>query len=177
MLNKDADFRVIRDEQDFLALRKQWDALHSQHDDEFPERSFFWACAAWETIARPKGHRLHIIIGESDGELVLVLPLVVQREWPFRIGRWLGPEFGEYSDVLVKQCEASQRWTILAWTLTASYFHMLRLPAIREDTNIWAHAERMPSLQRTITSAPYVDCSPWPDWQTYLTSRPKSIQD
>jgi hypothetical protein len=52
---------IIDSVQGLMTLKEQWDKLSSTQDQEFPERSFFWACTAWETIARPRGHKLHII--------------------------------------------------------------------------------------------------------------------
>ena len=167
--------RVINDDAEFLALKGQWNTLQQAEAEEHPERSFLWALHAWETIARPRGHKLHIIVGYSEGRIVLVMPLVVQRQWPIRIGRWLAPEFGECSDVLVKGCGRSDRWVASAWKLVASSFHLLRIPAICLDARIWPHVEATRSLQKTCTRAPYVDCRQWPDWKAFLGSRSKAF--
>jgi CelD/BcsL family acetyltransferase involved in cellulose biosynthesis len=160
-----------------MTLKEQWDKLSSTQDQEFFERSFFWACTAWETIARPRGHKLHIIAAYSEGQLVLVLPLVVQREWPVRIGRWLTPEFGECSDVLIKTCDDSERWLASAWKLVASRFRLLRISAIRADARIWPHIERTRSQESTLTIAPYIDLRQWPDARDYVNSRSSSFRD
>ena len=167
--------RVIDDDAGFLALKEQWNTLQQAEAEELPERSFLWALHAWETIARPRGHKLHIIVGYSEGRIVLVMPLVVQRQWPIRIGRWLAPEFGECSDVLVKGCGRSDRWVASAWNLVASSFHLLRIPAVCLDASIWPHVEATRSLQKSCTRAPYVDCRQWPDWKSFLGSRSKAF--
>jgi CelD/BcsL family acetyltransferase involved in cellulose biosynthesis len=173
---KGLSLRFVSDEAQFRGLQEQWTTLHATQDVAFPERSFLWASTAWETIARPRGYKLQILTGYAAGELVLVLPLVLQHEWPIRIGRWLGPEIGEYSDVLVKRCDHSEQWTAGAWAAVASQFHLLRIPAIRADAKLWPHVERMRSPHRTFTSAPYIECSRWPDWQSYLKSRTSSFR-
>jgi CelD/BcsL family acetyltransferase involved in cellulose biosynthesis len=168
---------IVDSDRGFLALKEQWDNLYSTQDQNFPERSFFWAWTAWETIARPRGHRLHIVVAYSEGQLVLVLPLVAQRGWPVRIGRWLGPEFGECSDVLVKTCDDSERWIASAWKLVASRFRLLRISAIRTDARIWPHVERTRSRESTLTVAPYIDLRQWLDAQNYVSSRSSSFRD
>jgi CelD/BcsL family acetyltransferase involved in cellulose biosynthesis len=170
------DLRTVEDEGGFLALRPHWDALFYGGAVNCVDQSFLWARTAWETTARAKRRSLHIIVGEADSRVVLILPFLVQRWGPLRIGRWLGPEYQEYCDILVASHSAAEQWVAQAWDVGISRFHALRLPAVRSDAKIWPHVQQARALHSMPTRSPYVDCRQWPNWETYYASRSRNFR-
>jgi CelD/BcsL family acetyltransferase involved in cellulose biosynthesis len=164
---------VIDDEDRFLALQSDWDSLYAVQENRLPAASFSSAWSAWERIARPNGRKLRIIVARRAGRLVLVFPLVLQRAGPVRIGRWLGPDFGEYCDVLVEPLEGWEQRVADAWSTSALLFDLIRLPVVREDAKLRLILQTA-RLQKADTEAPYIDCRRWENWSHYYSCRSKS---
>jgi CelD/BcsL family acetyltransferase involved in cellulose biosynthesis len=169
-------FRTVRDERSFLALRPRWEALFTRREAQFIEQSFHWAWVAWETTARPQGRELRLVVGEAAGRIVLILPFSVQRLGPFRIARWLGPDNFGYCDVLVERCDMAQSWIEQAWTMAMSGCDLVRLPIVRMDAMIWSKVQKAHASGWMPVNAPYIDCTQWPDWQTYFNARSQSFR-
>jgi CelD/BcsL family acetyltransferase involved in cellulose biosynthesis len=172
----DVCFRAVESEQGFLALRQAWDELYSQQNERLIEHSFAWKWAAWETVARPKGYKLCIIVGYFDRRLITILPLVIQQLGPFRIGHWLGSGSIEYCDVIAEQRSNFEGWVSSTWDAATSHVDLLRFPFIRLDAKIWPYVERARSRQWVTADAPYIDCRQWTEWQAYYDSRSKSFK-
>ena len=163
--------RVVDNEEDFFALRKRWEALHFKQKVRLLDHSFYYVASAWTAVWQPKGCRLHVLVGERDGDLVLVLPLVLERKGPLRIGHSLGPGYYEYCDFLLDPYSATDECVSMAWRMAAKYFHVFRFQAIREDSKLWAFVKGARAKEWIDTRAPYIDCTQWPDWNAYVGSR------
>jgi CelD/BcsL family acetyltransferase involved in cellulose biosynthesis len=163
-------FDVIGSEHEFHRLRPVWNALFQQQE-QFPEQSFDRALAAWETIGRPRGRGLHIIVGRTAGEAVVIFPMTMQRTGPIRIGRALGPEFYETCDVLVRSSSDCRDWVRQTWDFALSRFDVVRLPAVRTTAHIWPEVERSGTARFDLISSLYIDASAWDGWDGYYRSR------
>jgi len=164
-------FDIVEEEKDFHALEPDWNSIFLQQKNKLSEQSFARALAAWETVCRPEGRKLFIIVGRVRERVVLILPLSVQALGPMRIARGLGPEFYEYCDMLVSPEVGHEAWVADAWELAASQFDILRFPAIRTTAHLWRHVEKARAARWDPISVPYVNCREWTNWDDYLRSR------
>jgi CelD/BcsL family acetyltransferase involved in cellulose biosynthesis len=168
--------RTVATEADLLSLQPRWDVLARRQERQFVEQRFFSAQAAWDEVQRPKGRRLHVIVGEIGDRLVLVLPLVEQRIGPIRIAHWLGPDNYEVCDVLLDPEIATLDALTRAFALASARFALLRFPAMRRDARLWPLLKTAPYMRGVDVRSPFLDCSRWPDFATYLASRSQGFR-
>jgi CelD/BcsL family acetyltransferase involved in cellulose biosynthesis len=169
-LSGQLQFQVVENDDGFHNLRPVWTELHQQAD-QFPEHTFLRAAAAWETVGRPRGRKLHIVVGRVAGEPVLIFPMTVQRIGPFTIGRALGPEFYEPCDVLVRSSPLADKWVQEAWDFVLSRFDLVRFPAIRASARLWPCLNRSRKTRFDAISSLFIDTSAWSGWEDYYRSR------
>ena len=78
-------FDIVEEEKDFHALEPDWNSIFLQQKNKLSEQCFARALVAWETVGRPKGRKLFIIVGRVRGRVVLIFPLSVQTLGPIRM--------------------------------------------------------------------------------------------
>ena len=74
---------VVKDPGALQALQPDWDGLYQRADRPYLSASFEWAWCAWETLAKPRGGRLHCLTIREGSRLVLVWPLFILRRHHF----------------------------------------------------------------------------------------------
>lgn len=95
-------FDVVTDVEAFKALEGEWDDLCERANQFRFSQSFAWCWATWEAVERPRGRRLHCIVGRNQDRIVLIWPFVVS-ERPFPLAASpLGCAYTEYPDPLVE---------------------------------------------------------------------------
>ena len=171
-----AAFRVIERECDLLELRPQWEALVALQADHILEQRFHHAWCAWETVHRQKGRKLHVIVGDTDGRLVFVLPLVAERIGFLRVAHFLGPDIYENCDYLADPRKVNDDTAAQAWTMVAEHFDIVRFPSVRESAGLWRLSKSARFMRSTPIKAPFVDCTAWPGWEAYYRSRSQKFR-
>ncbi|WP_181702904.1 GNAT family N-acetyltransferase [Chthonobacter albigriseus] len=92
--------RVVRS---FESLEAPWREIEQQgHGGPFQRYDFY---AAWMNhVGRRKGAEPAIVVGERNGRIVYILPLVVVRSGLFRIARFAGDTHANYNTGLIRPC-------------------------------------------------------------------------
>ncbi|EKE02067.1 MAG: hypothetical protein ACD_20C00429G0004 [uncultured bacterium] len=95
--------RVVREENEFLALKSDWDRLANEL---VAVTKFDWAYKWWNHF---KGkNELNILVAETDGRIIGIAPLYIENTKalkfiPFRKLRFLGGDLTDFVDFLVEQ--------------------------------------------------------------------------
>lgn len=159
----DVEVSIISTKSDFAALEADWNALFeraAQGSHAF--QSFDW-CAHWcdhyldgSSIAQ----RLAIVTARSNGRLVLVWPLVVERlAAGITALTTLGDPVSQYSDAVIETSPDAQRWLQQAWqTVRASLRpDLLWMPRVREDAALTPLLKSIGAIPTQRLEAPYID--------------------
>jgi CelD/BcsL family acetyltransferase involved in cellulose biosynthesis len=98
------EFRLVRDLAGFAALEDEWKALHeasAEPHQVFQTFAWNWLwCRHYLPAAGAPGARLAVVTGRQAGQLVLVLPLVVERVAGVTQIGWMGDPVTQYGDAL-----------------------------------------------------------------------------
>lgn len=97
------DIRVARDLESFLALEQAWNDLFARSgrpDQIFQSFDWLWH---WSRHCRTPKQRPVIVTGWEGGRLVMVWPLVAERQLGLVTLRWMGEPASQYGDVLVEE--------------------------------------------------------------------------
>jgi CelD/BcsL family acetyltransferase involved in cellulose biosynthesis len=92
---------IVNSEAGFLALREAWGTLWAAQIDALGSQTFEWCWICLQTIAKPRGRLLHIVVGREGSRVVLIWPLVLARRHAWTVLRPLGTESTEYAAPLV----------------------------------------------------------------------------
>lgn len=165
--------RTITDEAAFVSLKPDWDELYRKSASPYYSQSFEWCWRAWTDVGKPRGRKLHCLVGAENGRVVLIWPLVLYRRLLWSFACPLGPETSEYSGVLVEDSLEADRRTASAWQQLrhTAPCDVLLLPAVRDGSalqriiaanGVFAFSERLTTSQ--------VDWAGSQDWETYYRS-------
>jgi CelD/BcsL family acetyltransferase involved in cellulose biosynthesis len=167
-------FETIVTTEGFAALKPSWDRLAAAGAARHMFQNFDWPWRTWTCMASHSGARLHILVGQVAGEVVLIWPLVVQR----RELRFLSTGMTEYHDVLVAPSPMADAWIDAAWQL------LRRAPGV--DTalfyDVLAESNLARLLARNRAASYRMDRHSWVvrldgrDWPTYLASRKAGLR-
>jgi CelD/BcsL family acetyltransferase involved in cellulose biosynthesis len=94
-------FDVVTDVEAFKALEGEWDHLCERAKQVRFSQSFAWCWTTWEAVERPRGRRLHCIVGRNRDLVVLIWPVIVEQSFP-SVASPLGCAYSEYPDPLVE---------------------------------------------------------------------------
>lgn len=138
---------VVSDEQGFIALEREWNALWLKAHGRYFQR-FDVCLLAWRHVARPRNRKLHCIVLRERGELRLVWPLVSRRRifWTYLLP--LSPDAADYTSVLVEDRPEAAAWIESAWRAAcarckADFVH---LPYLNEGSALHRVALREPRV-------------------------------
>lgn len=119
------DLAVIDTLEAMRALADDWRALETDAAAHNFWQSFDWSMRwAERFLTTPHCLGLAILTGRQDGRLVMLWPLMIAREGPFRALKWLSDPFPQYGDALVAR-EADREGL-----LRAAWLHLAALPDI-----------------------------------------------
>jgi CelD/BcsL family acetyltransferase involved in cellulose biosynthesis len=172
---KGLDIHVVGCEADLARLEEEWERLASSARGPLGRFLLFEsACAAWATVARPKGYELHILVARKEGTVVAILPLVRRRFGPLRVGHWLGPQFDESCEIL--HAPGLDRATLTSvWSAACARFDILHFPVIHPGARLRELAGNLRHVQRPARH-PVVDCTRWGDWEAYAAGLSSSMK-
>ena len=160
---------IIRDPNGLDALGPAWDALFERALRPQVGQSFEWASCVWETIMKPRGARLHILVIHEGTRPVLIWPLVVlphRRFW-----RAVHPLIMDsYHDVLVEPSPAAGDLAVLAVrTLRRSRGHDLLLTDwVRADSVLEGALGAAPTTDTKVDYS--IEWNGFADWAAYEQS-------
>ncbi|MFV0296690.1 MAG: GNAT family N-acetyltransferase [Hyphomicrobiaceae bacterium] len=170
------DFTLVRTREEVDALADEWNRLFAMGSN--PTRmfqSFNW-CWLWcrhymnEADATSE---LAIVTGRRNGELCLVMPLVVTRDFGMRRLSWLGEPVSQYGDVLVAPQAVNPAVLDAAWTFavkaTRADFAYLR--KVRDDSSVVGLMRQLGSIVTGEEIAPYLALSGDKTFETWEERR------
>lgn len=165
--------RTITDEAAFDALKPEWDELYRKSIDPYYSQSFEWCWRAWREVGRPRGRKLHCLVGAEDGRVVLIWPLALYRRFLWSFACPLGPETSEYSSVLVEDSPEADRRTAAAWQQLryTAPCDVLLLPFVRDGSVLHRliSAKSVLKFSEEFTTS-QLDWAGSQDWETYYRS-------
>ena len=167
-------FSLVDSPAGLAALGADWDALFAEAGrPEQVFQTFAWNwhwCRHYVATGRlHRGPRLAIVTGRSNGHLVLVMPLIVERAAGLKQLAWTGAPVSQYGDVLASQDAADVATLAAAWNyaVAATGADLAKLNKVRADAVV---APLLTHLQAAITAtevAPYLDFTKSPDHATF----------
>ncbi|MDR5816090.1 MULTISPECIES: GNAT family N-acetyltransferase [unclassified Caballeronia] len=163
---------VVCDEQGFLALEREWNALWLKANGRYFQR-FDICLLAWRHVAAAQGRKLHCIVLRENGELRLVWPLVSWRRFLWTYLLPLSPDAADYTSVLVEDGPRAAGMIEAAWRLAcakckADFVH---LPYVNEGSELHRIALRERHvLGRSRHESWVAQLRDETDWATYCRS-------
>jgi CelD/BcsL family acetyltransferase involved in cellulose biosynthesis len=145
MRNANLRVEVIRDTEQFRALRIDWEDLWTRSNGQYHE-SYMVCWQSWLNIAKPRGSQLRCIVAYVDFRLVMIWPLVVSTHGLWRVLRPLGPEAAEYTTILIEPEADAQALTRQAWSTAMKHCgaDLVRLPYFSSQTEMYDLVRREP---------------------------------
>jgi CelD/BcsL family acetyltransferase involved in cellulose biosynthesis len=137
-----------------------------------------WAETAWRFIAKPRGRELRCLTLHSDGRLVAVWPMAIERAGSLHIVRPLGTEGSEYSGPLVEDGPALQERTRRLWKEAMKLGDLVILPNVRADAPLAGVLNEAGLLRApdTAAPAPYIARRDYADWAAYKKTLSSSLR-
>jgi CelD/BcsL family acetyltransferase involved in cellulose biosynthesis len=131
-------FEVIRARAGFDALEGEWNALFERcgrSEQMFLTFNWLWH---WANHYLDHNSELAIVTGRSNGRLVLIWPMQVERPAGLRQLAFMGAPVSQYGDVLIEDGPSQadlldQSWDFIIATLKTD---LIRLAKVREDAVI-----------------------------------------
>lgn len=166
---------IARDDAGFRDLERDWRRLSQTVDPTHFFQSFDWCWLAWKCLSSKAGRRLRILVGRVDGDVVLILPLMIAG--PFL--RVLGSDLFEYHDALVKPGPNRDVW--LRSALEAAKYlggSALLLRDVRQDGELSGFLCRHKRLGRSRLAGKtsFIRLRDFADWQSYFETLPKQLK-
>jgi CelD/BcsL family acetyltransferase involved in cellulose biosynthesis len=109
------EVEVVKDPSVLQALQPDWDSLYQRADRPYLSNSFEWVWCAWESLAKPRGGRLHCIAVREGSRVVLIWPLFILRRYRFWKAVLPLNMSLDYTDVLVEASPHAGSLAELAW--------------------------------------------------------------
>jgi len=159
---------VIHDRRKFEALEQEWNALfdRSCRPEHFFQR-FSWL-RLWADHYLDEKTELSIVVGRSNGQLVMVWPLVIRRVSFLRILMWMGEPVSQYGDILLEQRGEEIELMSLAWAcIKALNVDVIHLRQVRKDASVFASLAEAKASPTMRDAAPYIDFASTKDFETY----------
>ena len=173
-------FAVVSTEEDFLALRAEWDALWARADKPFLSSSFDWCLTGWQTTGAPRGRALKIVTMREDGRLVLVWPMATQRRLGATVASAIGSESTEYDAILTEAGDDAERRIAAAWDFVRrdAGIDLATVPFVRDDTAAFAVLSAGTRAGTTHTlPAPETRFAPDSTWDQYWRTRSSNLRN
>lgn len=170
-------YSVVSTAGDLASLRDEWNALFAaagRPEQVFQTFAWTWTwCQHYLTHGRfMRGPKLAVVTGRSDGRLVILLPLVVERVAGLRQLAWMGEPVSQYGDVLAMPEASSLATLAAAWdfAVKATRADLAKLRKVRADATIAPLLAHLGAAITATEEAPYLDFTRAPDFAAYEAS-------
>lgn len=172
-------FEIISDGSRLAALRTAWNSLYGRAERPYVAQSFDWVACSWDTVARPRGERLHCLVMRHQGEVVLIWPLFVRRRWGFwRDAYGAAAGATEYTELLLDRRFREGDLLATAWRLLHSSCpaHLIRLRRVRAGSDLARFLADQPVMVTSVNEAPYTSFAGYATWDDYLNDRTGNLR-
>ncbi len=160
--------------EDLLALEEGW--LTLEEASASPQnffQSFAW-CSVWAKIylADNTGMAVKTIVARENGKIVMIWPLMVVRQGPITILKWLSDPVGQYGDVLIGGTADREKWLTLAWSriTTDPDIDGIALKHVREDANAYEFLCGKCATLSEVHQAPQLDLTAFSSAEDYAAA-------
>jgi CelD/BcsL family acetyltransferase involved in cellulose biosynthesis len=167
-------FELLDQRADIAALEAEWNTLFEQSGQPtqvFQTFSWNWHWCRHFVWNDPRAvqHAAVIITARSQGRLVMVWPLAMERSGPLRQLVWMGEPVSQYGDILADADIVTQPEIAAAWAFAIKSLKpdVVRLRRVRADAVIAPHLSALGALQTVVNEAPYLDLASAPDFAAY----------
>jgi hypothetical protein len=135
------DYKIVKLDCDFEALKMQWESLELKVNSTIPSISYLWCITWWNVFKDINNNKLGfnkelaIICGYREGVLVLVCPLVklTRSIGPFKIRflEFLGQQWGAiaYSILRDRNTDAHELFSYIKINIKCDVVHLRQIPA------------------------------------------------
>jgi len=162
MPDQQIDFEIVRDNDALLALRDDWERLWEATARDFYVLSFPVVWRSWTQVFEPGGCALRVVVGRSNGRVVLIWPQYVRAKRTYGIwreARWLGRDPLDYGDVLIEPSAANDAWieAALKHVVAGTGADFLFLESVRGDAKAFSVLERENTWGEIDGTAPFLE--------------------
>ncbi len=167
---------VVDDADGFAALEGEWEALYRDAPLATPFQSWGWLYSWWEYYGDGYGLRL-VVVRESGGLLVGLLPLMVERERGFGRLLFVGAGMTDYLDVLVREgWETEVAEAAVRALAQMDSWHVADLHMMRPEAAGWDVFGRWGGYKARIwqEGCPVVEVKPWEELLASLSTNHRS---
>lgn len=170
------DVSILEKSEDFAALEEEWGNLYRECPSATPFQSWAWLYSWWEHYGG--GFELRIVeIRATDGLLVGLIPLMLERRRGFARLLFIGSGPTDYLDVLVREGweDAVSEVGGRALREIASW-HVADLQELRPDAAAWRVFGRWGGLRASIwqEGCPVMTVRPWDELVSTLSRNHRS---
>jgi len=160
------DLNLVSDTAGFEALESEWCDLFDragQSHQLFQSYNWNWHWCQTYLISETKRNsaKLSIVVGKSDGRLVMVWPLITDSRMGVKYVCWMGRPVSQYSDVLIEEGPSQMAWLNEGWRFVCTRLgaDLICLPKVREDAVLAGLAQNLGFRSVLEAEAPYADLS------------------
>jgi CelD/BcsL family acetyltransferase involved in cellulose biosynthesis len=171
---------LIEDVGDFVALKGEWESLHSGLRDGYLSQGFDWALCCWKKVAREHQAQLRCFVVRAHGRLVALLPMTVSKTRLGRVAKPLASPTIEYCPLLFDpSADVGRVWIALRAELGrwGGGIDAVLLSNVRGDSalGLWLQGCPAATWIRSLP-APLVRTADFTDWESYRNQLPHKVQ-
>lgn len=174
-MTAEIQFEFVETSDAFKALEAEWRSLCSRIGDHHYFQSFSWQWQAWQQIAKVRKRGLCLLVGRSNGRVVLLWPLM-------RDGhqiRLLASDKVEYRDLVVEAGPYARPWMAMAWNAVKDLkgINFFLFQDVKTDSNLaqMLEANNLGGFKHA-RRANVIRLDQFRDWDDYARSLPKKLR-
>ena len=162
-------FEVVTQRSGFEALSAHWEDLYNRSGPKGQVFQRFGWLKQWADTYLRDGDRLAVVTGWDRGQLVIALPLVVERVAGLRQLAFMGAPVSQYGDALVIDTPERQSLVRQAWAqaLAATRPDLVRLTKVRADGAIVGFLKSIDAVETSFEEAPFVNLKAYGSFDAY----------
>lgn len=170
--------KTISDSAALAGLEVEWRDLCRRAAEHGFFQTYTWVWAWWKYLGEPSGYGLRIITVKQDGRLVLIWPLVVNKQLLWRVGTWPGAGTGQYGDLLIEAGSDRADWLEVAWRAIEDdcNIDVLYLEGIQENAIVQSFLAGDTGRLKPVASSPRVNIREFQDWETFHAGLKRSFR-
>jgi CelD/BcsL family acetyltransferase involved in cellulose biosynthesis len=163
-----AEMQLIRTRAAFEALETEWNALFdAAARPEQMFQSFNWLWHWTQHFTRPDTGDLAIVTIRRSGQLVGVLPMVLERACGLRQLAFMGDPVGQYGDVLSYGAAGGTIAEALRFAIQQTRSDLVRLAKVRDGALIAAALAEFDAVLTASEEAPFIDLTKHSNFDAY----------
>lgn len=171
------ELSIISTREAFDALETDWNALFvraGRSTQIFQAFNWNWHWANHFLGDGRGAARLAVVTGRREGRLVMVWPLVQERQAGLRVLAWMGEPVSQYGDVLIEEGPQQLQMLREAWDYIVATLKpaLARLNKTRGDAVIAPLLAERGAICTQQLEAPYLDLASAPNFEAYAERYP-----